>query len=317
MNKILVTYNMFREGFAELESLYDVTFPDDGKDFTYEEVMAVIEDYDALCPMFNFPVNRELLERGTKLRIIANYAVGYDNIDLGYAASKGLTVANTPAPTTDPTANLALALLLDTARRVAECDRKLRSHEARVGVHENFGLPVTGATLGIIGMGRIGKALCKRARACGMDVIYHNRRQLDLNEETKLGATYVSPDELLAQSDFVSLNAPLTPETRHIIGVEQLRRMKPTAILINTSRGQLIDEKALIEALKEGVIHGAGLDMFEFGDYPSDELLTMDNVVLTPHLGTQTAFSRIAMAKAVGNNVIGFFENDRPVSVVR
>jgi len=316
MKKILVTYNMFREGFAELERLYDVTFPEGDKDLTLEDAMAVIEDYDALCPMFNFPVNRDLIERGVKLRIVANYAVGYDNIDLNCAMSKGLTVANTPAPTTAPTANLALALMLDTARRVSECDRKLRMHEARVGVLENLGLPVTGATLGVIGMGRIGKALCKRARACGMEVIYHNRRRLDINEETKLGARYVSGDELLSQSDFVSLNAPLTPETRHIIGEEQLHLMKPTSILINTSRGQLVDEQALIRALKEGVIQGAGLDMFEFGDYPSDELLTMDNVVLTPHIGTQTTFSRIAMAQAVSNNVIGFFENDRPVSVV-
>ena len=318
MKKVLVTYNMFREGFSELESKYDVTFPEGGKDFTYEEVLEMIPEYDALCSMFDFPVNNKLIDRGMKLRIIANYAVGYNNIDVAYAVEKGLAVANTPNPTTEPTANLALALLLDTARRVSECDRKLRAlgTEMKVGVLENLGMPVTNTTLGIIGMGRIGKALCKRARACGMDVIYHNRRQLDLNEETKIGAIYVKLDELLEQSDFVSLNTPYTTATHHIIGEKELKKMKRTAILINSSRGPLIDEKALIEALRSGEIHGAGLDLFEFGEHPSPELLEMDNVVLTPHIGTQTTYTRIAMAKAVCNNVIGFFENDRPVSRV-
>lgn len=318
MKKILVTYDMFREGFVELEHKYDVTFPSGDKDFTYEEIMDIIHDYDALCPMFDFPVDKVLIDKGTKLQLIANYAVGYNNIDVAYALGKGLTVANTPGPTTDPTANIALALLLDTARRVTECDRKLRTLDAKmkVGVLENLGMQVTGATLGIIGMGRIGKALCKRARACGMDVIYHNRRQLDLNEETKTGAMYVTMDELLEQSDFVSINAPYTADTHHVIGKEELKKMKQTAILINTSRGPLVDEKALVEALQTGEIHGAGLDVFEFGDHPSPELLEMDNVVLTPHIGTQTTYSRIEIAKTVSNNVIGFFENDRPVSRV-
>ena len=315
MKKVLVTYNMFREGFTELEEKYDVTFPGNDKDFSYDEVMEMITEYDALCSMFDFPVKKELIDKGAKLRIIANYAVGYNNIDVNYAIAKGLAVANTPGPTTEPTANIALALLLDTARRVTECDRKLRrlGTDMKVGVLENLGLPVTGSTLGIIGMGRIGKALCKRARACGMDVIYYNRRQLDLNEETKIGAMYVSMDELLEQSDFVSLNAPLTTETHHIIGENELKKMKRTAILINTSRGPLIDEMALVKALQNGEIHGAGLDMFEYGDYPSPELLEMENVVLTPHIGTQTTFTRIEMARAVSNNVIGFFEEDRPV----
>ncbi|MDR2680359.1 MAG: 2-hydroxyacid dehydrogenase family protein [Tannerella sp.] len=316
--KVLVTYNMFREGFSELESRYDVTFPEGEADLSYDEVMEMIPGYDALCPMFNFPVNRELIDRGVKLQVIANYAVGYNNIDVACALGKGITVANTPGPTTDPTANIALALILDTARRVSECDRKLRvlRSDMKVGVLENLGMRVTGATLGIIGMGRIGKALCKRARACGMEVVYCNRHRLDLDEETRLGVRYADKDDLLAGSDFVSLNAPYTPDTHHIIGEKELKKMKPTAILINTSRGPLVDEKALVEALKTGEIHGAGLDMFEFGDYPSPELLTMDNVVLTPHIGTQTTYSRIEMARAVSNNVIGFFENDRPVSRV-
>ena len=315
--KILVTYDMFREGFTELESKYEVTFPE-GRDFTYEEVYEMIPEYDVLCSMFDFPVNKELIDHAPKLRLIANYAVGYNNIDVAYAIEKGLTVANTPDPVTAPTANIALGLLLDAARRITECDRKLRTlgKKMKVGVLENLGAPVTGQTLGIIGMGRIGKALAKRANAMGMEVIYHNRHQLYIEEETKLNVTYVTKEVLLAKADFVSLNAPYTPETYHIIGEEELRRMKRSAILINTARGPLVDEHALVNALQEGEIRAAGLDVFEFGDYPLPELLELDNVVLTPHIGTQTLETRIIMAKAVCDNVIGFLEGDRPVSRV-
>ena len=315
--KILVTYDMFREGFTELESKYDVTFPE-GRDFTYDEVYAMIPEYDVLCSMFDFPVNKELIDHAPNLKLIANYAVGYNNIDVAYALQKGLTVANTPDPVTAPTANLALGLMIDAARRVTECDRKLRTlrKAMKVGVLENLGVNITGKVLGIIGMGRIGKALAKRANACGMEVIYHNRRQLYIEEETRLNVTYVSKEELLERADFVSLNAPYTPETYHIIGAEELKRMKNSAILINTARGPLVDEAALVEALKSGEIRGAGLDVFEDGDYPMEELLELDNVVLTPHIGTQTTETRILMARTVCNNVIGFLEGDRPVSRV-
>ena len=317
MKKILVTFDMFREGFTELENKYEVTFPN-GRDFSYDEISEMIPQYDVLCSMFDFPVDKALIDRGVNLKLIANYAVGYNNIDVAYALSKGLTVANTPDPVTAPTANLALGLLLDTARRITECDRKLRTlgKAMKVGVLENLGVSITGQTLGIIGLGRIGKALCKRARACGMNVIYNNRRPLYIEEETKLGASFVSMEELLAQSDFVSLNVPYNQDTYHIIGEPELKQMKPSAILINTGRGPLVDEHALVKALQEGIIRGAGLDVFEFGDYPLPELLEMDNVVLTPHIGTQTMDARIAMARAVANNVIGFLEGDRAVSRV-
>ena len=291
MAKILVTYDMFREGFTELGSNYDVTFPE-GRDFTYEEVLEMIPEYDVLCSMFDFPVNKELVDHAPNLKLVANYAVGYNNIDVAYCLEKGITVANTPDPVTAPTANLALGLMIDTARRITECDRKLRTlgKEMKVGVLENLGVNITGQTLGIIGMGRIGKALAKRANACGMEVIYHNRRPLYVEEETKLNVTYVSKEEL--------------------------KQMKPSAILINTARGPLVDEHALVKALQDGTIHGAGLDVFEFGDYPLPELLEMENVVLTPHIGTQTMDVRIVMARTVCNNVIGFLEGDRPVSRV-
>ena len=308
---------MFREGFTELKSKYDVTFPE-GRDFTYEEVMEMIPEYDVLCSMFDFPVNKALVDHAKKLRMVANYAVGYDNIDVAYCLEKGITVANTPDPVTAPTANIALGLMIDTARRITECDRKLRTlgKGMKVGVLENLGVNVSGKKLGIVGMGRIGKALAVRANACGMEVMYHNRHQLAKEEEMKLSARYVTMDELLKESDFVSINAPHTPETHHIIGEEELQKMKPSAILINTARGPLVDEHALVKALKGGEIHGAGLDVFEFGDYPLPELLEMDNVVLSPHIGTQTLEVRVLMARTVCNNVIGFLEGDRPVSRV-
>jgi lactate dehydrogenase-like 2-hydroxyacid dehydrogenase len=319
MMRILVTYNLFRERFAELESVCDVTFPPEanGK-FTFREVSDLIAEYDALCPMFDFPVNSELINKGTRLKLIANYAVGYDNIDVACALSKGLTVTNTPDPVTQPTANLALALLLDVARRISECDRKIRAAgpELKIGLLDNLGLPVSGKTLGIIGMGRIGKALCKRANACGMQVIYHNRHSLRIEEETSLNALYTSKEALLEQADFISLHTPYTPETYHLIGDAELKRMKPTAILINTARGPLVDEKALANALRDGEIAGAGLDVFESGAYPPDELREIERVVLTPHIGTQTMHTRMEMAQAVCNNVIGFFKQDRPISRV-
>lgn len=315
--KILMTYDMYQEGFIELFEKYDVTHPD-GRDFSYDEVMDMIPMYDILCPMFNFPVDKELIDKAPNLRLIANYAVGYNNIDVAYALEKGISVANTPDPVVAPTANLALGLMLDAARRITECDRKLRIQRdtMKIGILENMGTHITGQTLGILGMGRIGKALCKRAKACGMEIIYHNRRQLDIEEETKLNVTYVSFNDLLIQSDFLSINAPYSPQTHHIIDEKALNSMKSSAILINSARGPLVDEYALVNALRSSTIRAAALDVFEFGDFPVPELLELDNVVLTPHIGTQTKKTRLEMAKTVSNNVIGFIEGDRKVFFV-
>ncbi|GHT36246.1 glyoxylate reductase [Bacteroidia bacterium] len=315
--KILLTYDLLRDKFQELEKRYDVTVPE-GRSFTYDEVYEQISSYDILCSMFDFPVDKKLIDKATNLKLVANYAVGYNNIDVVYALEKGITVANTPDPVIAPTANLALGLMIDAARRISELDRKLRKDKngMHIGVMENLGSQITGRTLGIFGMGRIGKALCKRARACGMNVIYHNRKQLYQDEETKLNVIYVGFDELLEQSDFLSLNAPYTKETYHVIDEKALQRMKPSAILINAARGPLVDERALVNALKNNVIHGAALDVFEFGDYPLPELLELENVVMTPHIGTQTLADRYEMANAVCNNVIGFIEGDRPVARV-
>ncbi|MFR9620258.1 MAG: NAD(P)-dependent oxidoreductase [Rikenellaceae bacterium] len=307
--RVLVTYNMFREGFAELVDLYDVTFPPEGvESFSYDEVLAVIDQYDALQSMFNFKVDRQLLDAAPKLRIVSNYAVGYENIDVEYATLKGVQVTNTPDPVTNPTADQAMGLLLSTSRRISEIDRKLRRKEVTVGLLNNLGHSLDGATLGIVGMGRIGQALAKRAVASGMKIIYNNRTPLDEATERLYSARYVSMEELLSTSDVVSINAPHTPQTHHILSHEEFAKMKPSAIVINTARGPLIDERALVEALQSGQIWGAGLDVFEFGDYPLEELLSMENVVLNPHLGTQTIETRNEMARHVSRNIINFFE---------
>lgn len=301
---------MFKEGYAQLCERYDVTFPPEGvESFTYDEVVAMIGEYDALQSMFNFPVDKRLLDAGgDRLRIVSNYAAGYDNIDVDYATLRGMQVTNTPDPVTEPTADQALGLILATARRISEIDRRIRVGDVEVKLLNNLGHSLYGATLGIIGMGRIGEALARRCIACGMKIVYHNRTRLDTQREAKYSATYMSLEELLKVSDVVSLNAPYTPQTHHIMGAEQFKTMKSTAIFVNTARGAMVDEAALADALRSGEIWGAGLDVFEHGHYPSNVFLNLDNIVLSPHLGTQTIEVRHEMARNVSRNIINFFE---------
>ena len=308
--RVLVTYNMFRAGYAKLIEKFDVTFPPEGREsFTYEEVLYMIEDYEVLQSMFNFKVDETLISKGKKLELISNYAVGFDNIDVACATRHGIQVTNTPHSVTEPTADQAMGLIYAVSRRIAEMDRRIRiKGNVHVGLLENLGHSLYGKTLGIIGMGRIGCALARRAVACGMKIVYNKRTRMSQEEEEKYGAIFMSKDEVLKCADIVSLNAPYTPETFHIIGEREFDLMKPEAILINTARGPLVDEKALVTALKEGKIWGAGLDVFENGDYPSDELATLDNAVLNPHLGTQTVETRNEMAFVVSQNIINFYE---------
>lgn len=316
--RVLVTYNMFRDGYAELIKRFDVTFPPEGREsFTYQEVYDMLPEYDVLQSMFNFPVDRALMQRGLpRLQLVSNYAVGFDNIDIPAATELGITVTNTPDPVTEPTADLAMGLILAVSRRIADADKRLRIPGAlRWGLLENLGYSLYGKTLGIIGMGRIGQALARRAVASGMEIIYYNRHRLDSTIEALYRAQYVSLDELFASADVVSVNAPHTAQTTHLVNRERLQQMKPTAILINTARGPLVDELALAEALQSGVIYGAGLDVFEFGDKVSDEILVCPNAVVTPHLGTQTFDVRNEMAAFVSQNIINFYEGGRVARV--
>lgn len=307
--KVLVTCNMLREGYAQLVENYDVTFPPEGvESFTYDQVLEMIPQYDALQSMFNFRVDKALLDKGEKLKIVSNYAVGYDNIDIEHAHKLGIVVTNTPDPVTEPTADQAMGLLISASRRISELDRRLRKGDVKVGILANLGHSLYGATIGIIGMGRIGQSLARRAIAVGMKVVYHSRNRVDERIEQMYNAEYMSLDELLTTADVVSINTPLSPATHHMISEREFKLMKPSAIVVNTARGAIIDEYALYNALKNGEIWSAGLDVFEFGDYPIDELLTLDNVVLNPHTGTQTIETRNEMAAYVSRNIINFFE---------
>lgn len=306
--KILITYKLPREGFAELTEHFELIFPENDS-FSKEEVLERVAECDALLSMFNFVIDKEIIDAGKNLKIISNFGVGFNNVDFEYARHKGVMVTNTPDPVVEPTAEMAFALMLATARRVAECDRKLRDAASGLkwGVMENLGVGLHGKTLGIVGLGRIGKSIARRAEAFGMKVVYHNRK------ETEAGnAKYCSTlDELLYVSDFVSLNVPLTDETRHLIDADALKKMKPSAILINTARGPVVDEPALADALKNRTIRAAGLDVFENEPSVCPQLLALDNVVLAPHNGTATIDARIEMSRFAARNIVNFFDGGK------
>ena len=305
MAKILVAFNTVNEGFDRLTARHEVVFPPKGRDFTQEEIAERIVDCDVLCSVFDIPIGRDLIDKGRSLKLIANYAVGYNNIDVTYAASKGIVVTNTPRAVIEPTADLALALLLSCTRRIAEWDRLFRRDGDMVerGRLCRLGVNLYGKTLGIIGFGNIGAAVARRCKAFGMNVLYNKRTRLSEAEEKAQGITFADKDDLIRRADVLSLHTPLTPETKHLIGTAELSMMKSTAILINT-------------ALREKRIAAAGLDVFENNDIPSPELFAMDNVSLTPHVGTQTYDSRVEMVHELCDNVLGFLHGDRPISRV-
>lgn len=308
MKKILMGYNFKREGFKALEGKFEMIYPEN-KHFTKSEVIERITDVEILIPNFSFQTDKDIIDAGKNLKLIANFGVGYNNIDVDYATQKGITVTNTPYSVLEPTAELCFALIMATARRIGFYNNKLHSDE-RIGwgLFDNLGLPIYGQTLGIYGMGRIGQAVARRAVASGMKIIYCNRHRLDKAIEDKYNAKFVDFETLIKESDFISLNAPATAETFHLIGESELKKMKKTAILINTARGSLVDEQALIKALEKEEIFAAGLDVFEKEPKIPEELKKFENVIFTPHAGTQTYAGRIDMEKEVSQNIINFFE---------
>ena len=292
--KIAFTTSLPAEGFSRLAA---------------HKLYAPLSEAEVLVSTFDYPVTREMIASAPSLQLITNFGVGFNNIDLDACRERGIRVTNTPQPVIEPTAELAFALMHDVARRTAEFDRKLRLGQAEpFGVMNNLSHSLYGKTLGIIGMGRIGQALARRAVASGMTVVYHNRRPLGDEVMRLLGyeASYVSQEELLRTADFVSLNLPYTPEVKHLIGANELRMMKSTAYLINTARGAHVDEQALVQALREGKIAGAAMDVYEHEPQIHPELLTLDNVVLSPHTGTGTWEGRIAMCENVCDNILAW-----------
>lgn len=293
---------------------FTTILPDEG--FTRlsgHTLYAPLEEAEVLISTFDKPVTREMILSAPHLKLVANFGVGFNNINLEACRERGIRVTNTPQPVIEPTAELAFALMHAVARRTAEFDRKLRQGTAEpFGVMNNLSHSLYGKTLGIIGMGRIGQALARRAVASGMTIIYHNRRPLGNEDIRRLGyeAKYISLEELLETADFVSLNLPYTPEVKHIIDGKALRMMKPTAYLINTARGAHVDEEALVKALKDGEIAGAAMDVYEHEPQIHPELLTLDNVVLSPHTGTGTWEGRIDMCENVCDNILAWENNE-------
>ncbi len=276
-----------------------------------------LPDAAALLCLLTERVDRELLERAPRLRVVANAVVGYDNVDLAACRSRGIVVTNTPDVLTDATADLTWALLLATVRRLPQAERSLRRGEFEGwGFWDYLGGEVAGAVLGILGMGRIGSAVARRAAGFGVSVRYTSRLALPDAEERALGARRVEWDELLTESDILSLHVPLTDETRHLLDSDALRRMQRGSYLINTARGALVDEAALVEALRNGQLSGAGLDVYEHEPQISPELLELPNVVLLPHIGSATRGTRTEMATLAARNVRAVLAGDAPLTPV-
>ena len=260
---------------------------------------------DAAVTLLTDKVDDAFLDAAPNLRIVANVAVGYNNIDVAECARRNVLVTNTPGVLTDATADLAMALVLMSTRRLGEGERLIRSANPwKWGMFMMLGTGLRGRRLGIIGMGGIGEALATRARAFGMDIAYHNRSAVDAATETRLGARRLELDELLATSDVVSLNCPYSDATHHLINAATLARMKPSAFLVNTARGPIVDEAALVAALRDGTLAGAALDVFENEPDVHPGLLDLDSAVLVPHLGSATVETRGAMAELAARNVV-------------
>ena len=289
---------------------FTTILPDEG--FTRlsgHELYAPLTEAQVLVSTFDKPVTREMIDHAPNLQLVTNFGVGFNNIDLDACRERGIRVTNTPQPVIEPTAELAFALMHDVARRTAEFDRKLRLGQAEpFGVMNNLSHSLYGKTLGIIGMGRIGQALARRAIAAGMTIIYHNRKPLGDEAMRQLGyeAKYLTKEEVLQTADFVSLNLPYTPDVRHLIDEQELKMMKQSAYLINTARGAHVCEEALVQALKNGEIAGVAMDVYEHEPQIHPELLTLDNVVLSPHTGTGTWEGRIAMCENVCDNILAW-----------
>ncbi|MFX3625245.1 MAG: 2-hydroxyacid dehydrogenase family protein [Ectobacillus sp.] len=281
-----------------------------------QELQERLQDKDALLSLLSTKVTKETIDAAPYLKIIANYGAGFDNIDYAYAAQKGIPVTNTPRVSTEATAELTFALLLAAARRIPEGDELCRTVGFQGWAPLFFlGREVYGKTLGIIGLGEIGQAVARRAKAFGMNVLYTgpNRKEA---AEAELAAAYVSLEELLQRSDFVTINCAYKPSMRHMIGREQLNMMKQTAYVINAARGPIINEHELAAALKDGVIEGAALDVFEFEPAITEELKGLKNVVLTPHIGNATIETRDMMAQVAVNNILHVLDGHAPLTPV-
>ncbi len=315
---VLVTRPIMEVPLRTLESRCDVTVHENDFGIPRDELLKVVQGRDAIITMLTEKVDAELLgAAGPQLKIIANHAVGFDNITVADCTAAGVVVTNTPDVLTETTADTAFALLMTAARRVGEGERFLRSGQPWIwGPLMMLGQDIHHKTIGIAGFGRIGQAVARRAKGFGMQVIYADAIQLPAEVEAEAGARRVDMDTLLAESDFVSIHTNLTPETRHLFGAEAFKKMKSSAVLVNTSRGPVVDEDALADALAAGELFAAGLDVFEKEPEVNPKLLALENVVVIPHLGSATVDTRNAMGALAVENVFAALDGTCPPTIL-
>ena len=311
--KVVVTRRLPEEAAALLGASTDVCANPEDEPMAQEALAAAVADADGLICMLSDRVDRALIEAAPRLKVISTVAVGYDNIDLAAAGERGIAVANTPDVLTETTADLSWALLLGAARRVVEADASVRRGEFHCWkLLGHLGRDVYGKTLGVVGFGRIGRAVARRAAGFDMRVLYHGRRRAPADVEKAVGATYADLDELLAESHYVSLHCPLTPETKHLIDAAALARMRPDAFLVNVARGPVVDEAALVAALREGRIAGAALDVYEREPALAEGLAELRNVVLLPHIGSASVETRGRMSVMAVESCLDALAGRRP-----
>jgi glyoxylate reductase len=315
---VLVTRRLPTEALDRIEARCDMTLYRGEGAMAREQLLTEVAGKAGGITLLSDRVDDEFLDAaGPQLKIVANYAVGFDNIDVDACTRHGVLASNTPEVLTETTADTAFGLMMAAARRIAEGDRFLRSGVPWTwGPLMMLGQDVHHKTLGVVGFGRIGQALARRASGFAMRVRYHDMYRLPAEVERELGAEYQDLEDLLRESDFVSLHTNLTPQTRHLINAERLAIMKPTAVLVNTSRGPVIDEEALAQALKEKRIFAAGLDVFEREPTVHPDLLACENAVLIPHLGSATVHTRLAMANLAVENLLAGLEDGHPPTLL-
>ena len=314
---VLVTKRIYEEAIEFLKKHVEVEYVNSDDGLPAGELLARLRDKQGVVSQLTDKFTAEVIHALDGIRVISNVAVGFDNIDVPAATRRGILVTNTPDVLTGTTADFAFALLLAAARRVVEGDRLVRSGEwTKWRIDLLVGQDVHHRTLGILGMGRIGQAVARRGLGFEMRILYHDARRAAAQVEKELSLEFVEQDRLLREADFVSLHVPLLPETNHLIGAEQLRMMKPTAILVNTSRGAVVDEEALAEALEQRLIAGAGIDVFEREPQVHPGLLKLQNVVLTPHIASASVETRRKMSTMAAENVVAALEGRRPPNLL-
>jgi len=316
---VVVTRRLPQAVESRMQELFDVSLRTEDTLMTYDALAQATRTADVLVPTLTDTIDQRLLaQAGERLKLIANFGAGIDHIDVHTARQRGILVANTPGVVTEDTADMTMALILASTRRIPEGLAMMQSGDWQGWAPTAFlGGRLAGRRLGILGMGRIGQAVARRAAAFGMQVHYHNRNRLRPEIETDLQATYwESLDQMVARVDIVSINCPHTPATFHLMNARRLKLMKPTAVIVNTSRGEVIDENALTRGLRSGEIAGAGLDVFEHGSDINPRLRALKNVVLLPHMGSATVEGRAEMGEKVIINIKTFADGHRPPDLV-